>query len=67
MAKTIEDLFYSIAFYSDIIILLLFLIFFKETRTSKGLWLIVIYCLYDILTNKALDYFSENNFLKAYS
>ena len=67
MTKTIEDLFYDIAFYSDIVILLLFFIFIRQTKTEKALWLIALYCLYDIFTNLAIDYFSENGFNKLYT
>ena len=67
MAKTIEDLFYSIAFYSDIGILLLFLVFFKYTKAEKALWVIAFYCMYDLLTNNALDYVTENKSYTLYT
>jgi hypothetical protein len=55
--KTIENLFVSLAIYSDLLPILLFLIFFNKIRSSKTSWLFVFYLLFDFSTNLSLLYF----------
>lgn len=54
--KTIENLFNYLAFFSDLLPCLLFFIFLKKTKSIQPLWIIVLYCVYDFLTNIGLLY-----------
>lgn len=51
MAKTIENLFRYLHLFSNVAVLLLFIIFIKRTRNEKGLIAITIYCFSDLLIN----------------
>jgi len=57
--KTIENLFNYLAFYSDLLPFLLFLIFFKRSKSNRVLWLIFLYSVYDFLTNIGLLYLTH--------
>jgi hypothetical protein len=59
MAKTIENLFKLLHLSTDILILLLFVIFLKKTSKEKPLILITVYALLDILLNFFINIFSK--------
>jgi hypothetical protein len=69
MAKTIENLFWYLHYFSDIAVLLFFISLIKKTKKEKGLIAIVIYCLVDLLINcllllpKSLVYIPKKTFL----
>lgn len=48
--KTIENFFNYLDFYSNFFPVLFFFIYFKKSRGTRVLWLIVIYSLYNYLT-----------------
>jgi hypothetical protein len=51
MAKTIENLFLFLLYFSDLLIILLFLIYNKKNKKEKILLAITLYCCVDILIN----------------
>jgi len=55
MTKAIEDLFVYMSGGLDLLIILLFLAFFKRVRTAKGLWLIPVYCASSLIINIIVD------------
>ena len=57
--KTIENLFNYLAFYSDFLPILFFLLFWKKTKVNKGLWIVLVYSIYDFFTNIGLLYLSH--------
>ncbi len=50
-AKTIENLFNYLAFYSAFIPVFFFFFFFKKSRPIRALWVIITYCTYNFLTD----------------
>jgi hypothetical protein len=54
--KTIENLFNYLAFFSDLLPCLFFLLYFKKTKSNRAIWIVIIYSIYDILTNLGLLY-----------
>lgn len=53
MTKTIENLFWYLHHFSNIVTLLFFIFFIKRTKKEKGLVAISIYCLIDLLINSS--------------
>jgi hypothetical protein len=51
MAKTIENLFLYLHYFSDVIVLFFFVFFIKKTKKEKGLVAITVYSLTDLLIN----------------
>lgn len=51
MAKTIEDLFVYLVFATDILIIILFILFLKEIKLKNSIWALVIYSFVDIFVN----------------
>src|SRR2546423_12536086 len=60
MTKTIENLFIYLSAASDLLIILLFLAFWRKNREDKGLWVIFIYCLLSLLLNSAVEVLFHN-------
>lgn len=60
MTKTIEDLFFYLATGADILIVLLFLVFFKKTKDDKGITCIAVYCFLFLLINYLADFVLPN-------
>jgi hypothetical protein len=54
MTKTIEDLFLFLLPCSELLFIILFLIFYKRTKKETGLWLLGAYFLFDIGFNFAI-------------
>lgn len=54
MAKTIENLFLFLHFSTNVLIILLYLLFLKRIKAEKGLFLIVLYSFSDLLMNVVL-------------
>jgi hypothetical protein len=67
MTKTIEDLFIYLVALSDVIFILLFLIFYKKAKTEKGLWFISLYCLADLAVNFIQPYLPKNTVFFLYT
>ncbi len=59
--KTIENLFNYLAFYSDLLPVFFFFLFYSKSKSQKGLWIILAYCIYDFLTNLGLLYLSQKH------
>jgi hypothetical protein len=59
MAKTIENLFKLLHLSSDILILFLFVLFFRKTIKEKPLIFITLYAFLDILLNFFINIFSK--------
>lgn len=55
MTKTIEDLFVFLIFSTDLLFLILFFIFLKNTKTRKDLTAIILYCFLDVSINYITD------------
>ena len=54
--KTIENLFVLLSVYTDLLPILLFLIFFNHVKNNRVCWLFVLYLLFDFTTNFSLLY-----------
>jgi len=57
--KTIENLFNYLASYSHFLPILFFLFFFRKSSSRRILWIIVIYSLYNYLTDLGLIYLNH--------
>lgn len=57
--KTIENFFNYLAFYSHFLPVLFFFIYFRKSRGTSILWLVVIYDLYNYLTDLGLLYLNR--------
>jgi hypothetical protein len=57
--KTIENLFNSLAHYSDLLPIFFFLFFLRKNSQPKGIWIIIVYTAYDFLINFGLLYLSH--------
>src|SRR5687768_6309208 len=67
MAKTIEDLFYFLAFFTDVVVIVLFITFYKKIITNKALRFIIAYCFISLSTNLIIEFFPFNNVSLLYS
>lgn len=52
--KTIENLFNYLAFFSDLLPVVIFLAYLKTIRKERAIWVIISYLLFDFLINLAL-------------
>jgi len=57
--KTIENLFNYLASYSAFLPVIFFFVFFKTSRKEKVFWIIVIYSIYNFLTDIGLIYLNH--------
>ncbi|MDQ3681856.1 MAG: hypothetical protein M3352_02135 [Bacteroidota bacterium] len=57
MTKIIGDLFYFLVYITDILLIVLYFIFFKHTKTVKPLVVIIIYCVIDLIINYFVEVF----------
>ena len=57
--KTIENLFNYLASYSHFLPIIFFLLFFRKSSSRRVLWIIVIYSLYNYLTDLGLIYLNH--------
>ncbi|MGZ3852880.1 MAG: hypothetical protein ACXVLT_05205 [Flavisolibacter sp.] len=60
MAKTIENLFVILHFSVNILIIFLYIIFFRKIKHEKGFLAITCYCFLDSLLNLAVKYVNLN-------
>jgi hypothetical protein len=67
MAQTIENLFRILHYTCDILILLLFLIFYKKNKSEKSLVLIATYVFIELFLNAFNKYFSRDIYLYVWS
>jgi hypothetical protein len=63
MTKTIENLFWYLHHFSNIVTFLFFIFFIKKTKKEKGLIAISIYCLCDLLINSFPFYLPKKSLL----
>lgn len=56
MTKTIEDLFQFIIACSELLFIILLLVFYKKTKQEKGLWILAVYYVCDISINYTLPF-----------
>ncbi len=68
MTKTIENLFRYLHVGTDLLVILLFILFFKRIRQDKGLFYIGLYCVCDLVFNLINNYNPSklNNYLSAF-
>ena len=68
MTKTIENLFVYLHTSTNLLVILLFLIFYKRIRHEKGLFYIALYCFVDLLFNFIINnkHIQVNNYLTAF-
>ncbi len=57
MTKIIGDLFYLLVYITDILLIVLYFIFFKHTKTVKPIVVIIIYCVIDLIINYFVEVF----------
>jgi hypothetical protein len=57
--KTIENLFNDLASYSHFLPILIFLFYFRKSSRTRALWFVVIYDLYNFLTDLGLLYLTH--------
>lgn len=70
MAKTIESLFYWLAFITDFSLILCFLyvfLFLKKQRSFSPVWLIPIYTIINLTINLAVEFFPFKQVLFVYT
>jgi len=60
--KTIENLFNYLAFYSDLLPILCYILFFKKIKSDKAARIIILYLVFDFVINLALLYFIPYKF-----
>jgi hypothetical protein len=56
MAKTIEDLFFGLAFATDAFIILQLLFIYKRTQKLNYLWILLAYTIINLLINSLVDF-----------
>ena len=68
MTKTIENLFLLLIACSELLFIVLFFVFFKRTKAEKGLWAILVYCLFDLAVQYTIDHVASKtvHFLYAF-
>jgi hypothetical protein len=55
MAQTIENLFFYLANFSDVLIIIIFFIFLKKFKREKSLWFILLVSIFSLLINYSIE------------